>query len=1193
MFSKLKSSLSPTRKPAGAENNDHRRRNRLSKPPTNSSSMNLNSSSPSLLLLVNRSSILSPLSTSADERDVHSPFISNDEPVQALEACTLSPDPEDIKAGNQRDSWARNGATYIFSDIETQRSTSPTPRSPTKSPLSTILSTSRLSLLSSKEYKENRERTPPRTELRSAKPSREDLTLPIPIRRKSLTQPGIATRTQKDERWGSPAGEAGEKEARGRCCSPVIPEESSFGELDALNLETPRSRKPVPPPLVRTETPSDLVFLGGLKLGSLHITNGRVSPAPSDLSKRAKARSTPNLRLASSEYGDSDREDCGVDGNGSPNGPSLLEAPPRFLSQAPQYLSPLRFSNDNILTSINTICRDIGQSAEECKEVEAANAVNMSSNQSTSMAQEYMAELPPSPFEIARPSSTTHSMLDPVSKSTEFDDNLFEAESVTPSETESVDDSTVDTNYSSMAAAANQYKQSSSPQESRPAYTLADSGYSSNSSLRAAQEETDEKMDTGKSKQEHAPSDPANAQPSELTVPKKREDRRPGPRPLRPSILKQAEATATSLPIFLNLHRSATTISTVTTTTSMPPTHKGKKLKKPRLLSRSSQTKEIIVQGHREVVAGTIPPIPAEFEANLAIRSKQVPELDHTFETRQHTAGSPTDSQFEVMEIRFPSPAASVDESDDESSAPPRPSIHRQSSLARRSRSFRRSKVHDRSNDLSEADALAVIQDFGTVGQSFGGDPYDAARMHHQPSHGRCIESARKINPHNMTSAGKKPKSMGGMDAETAAELARMRSRTIYERDCLSLAQKRGSFNDRGGLPGKNLRPMSFAAHTPPLPPLPAESESQQRQSWAPQTTHAQSQQSNNWWPDYDGAVSDHDMNIPANDQSDYHNQYDESSMFDHDEPNQYYAEGYPSDFQWPEIGRRNSWRSDRVEIDFDPNQGWTHHEESNYSQMYENHSRDDDGDDSWSRWQEASQSIHSWMRDGADQEEPAAPPPPPPHSPRPRSFIVPSSDLKHPWPADGHSSWHTRSHSAGEVLPYAGDHHPFQENSPYPRIPPRNPPSHHAQYEGQYTIQAPHHHNHQYYGATTDDLEPQPAPPPHGSSYHQHSNSNSNINPRHASRPPSHNGSQSGSLAESLHPPQDHHPARVSPTPPFGRYSAGLSYGYERGAGFGGSAGTRSVSGVAGASRKGKLLSEGFGVDLSDVPISAGVRRV
>lgn len=50
------------------------------------------------------------------------------------------------------------------------------------------------------------------------------------------------------------------------------------------------------------------------------------------------------------------------------------------------------------------------------------------------------------------------------------------------------------------------------------------------------------------------------------------------------------------------------------------------------------------------------------------------------------------------------------------------------------------------------------------------------------------------------------------------------------------------------------------------------------------------------------------------------------------------------------------------------------------------------------------------------------------------------------------------------------------------------------------------------------------------------------------------------------------------------GRYEGGLQYGYEPGFGLGGSAGTRSKK--TGATRKSIHVSQGFGVDLSDVPI-------
>ncbi|KAI4262877.1 MAG: hypothetical protein L6R42_001950 [Xanthoria sp. 1 TBL-2021] len=51
------------------------------------------------------------------------------------------------------------------------------------------------------------------------------------------------------------------------------------------------------------------------------------------------------------------------------------------------------------------------------------------------------------------------------------------------------------------------------------------------------------------------------------------------------------------------------------------------------------------------------------------------------------------------------------------------------------------------------------------------------------------------------------------------------------------------------------------------------------------------------------------------------------------------------------------------------------------------------------------------------------------------------------------------------------------------------------------------------------------------------------------------------------------------------GRYEGGLLFGYEKGFGLGGSAGTRSTT-KTGATRKSLQMSQGFGVDLSDVPI-------
>lgn len=61
--------------------------------------------------------------------------------------------------------------------------------------------------------------------------------------------------------------------------------------------------------------------------------------------------------------------------------------------------------------------------------------------------------------------------------------------------------------------------------------------------------------------------------------------------------------------------------------------------------------------------------------------------------------------------------------------------------------------------------------------------------------------------------------------------------------------------------------------------------------------------------------------------------------------------------------------------------------------------------------------------------------------------------------------------------------------------------------------------------------------------------------------------------------------PTRTITAPEYDRFSGGLGYGWERGSGFGGSAGTRQGSDQA-AKRRSVHLSESWGVDLSDVPV-------
>lgn len=1174
MFSRLKHSLSPTKKPINADNNSSRKRNRLSKPPTKRSSQNL--SSLSILQPGNRSSSLFPLSTSTEDLRHQSQLGRNDEREESVKPRSLSSEPECSQAPRhaETNSW-REGASAV-GDAETQLSSSPSTRSAVSSPLTAILNPSRFSLISSKEYQDPKEARPPKAGICSRNASQEDLTAPVAIRRKSLHQPGIATRSSKDGNWGpSSPGETGVAPEHNDSYNSVILEEASRNELEALSSEMTKAQKPVPPPLVRTETPSDLVFLGGLKLGSLHVTNGRVSPVPSDLSRRVQTRSTPNLRLSSSDYGDSDQEDHDTDlravfQNATSRRPSMPEVVLRSGLQDRHYQRiSLLPSNDNV-SKINTTLLDAYQSSPVRKPLREIATNERSLDISVSIAEEYKAELPATPFGPVHPSKISQSPLESTSKSSALDDNLFENESVTPSESDIADNSTVDTLYSVNDVTADQGKQESSTQKAKTPFTSGDSGYSSNTLLRAAQKEVYKEAVTEGTKSINTSSAATSNSETEPRMPEQGQEPRPGLRPLRSSILKEAGATTTSLPIFENLQHSSTTISTVLTTASMPPRQKSKKLTKANLVPRSARSKEVTISGNHDIFNGSIPPVPAEFVANLAIRSRQVPELEHTFEPRQHTAESPTKSHVELVEIRFPSPTPNL-EGPDHESAPARPPGHTEATLRRGSKSDSRSSVHRSSNDMSESDARAVIQDFGTVGHSLGGNPYDIARGNLHSNHRRNVDPPLKTNPHNITSWANRPKPTDGMDAETASHVARIRSQSIRERDRMSLAEKRNLFNDRGGVPGKNLRPTSSAANTPPLPPLPAGFQIYQRQSRARQTFCPSLRQVGSCRPEHDEPTSEKDRIMQSvNDQARLG--LPKALNPDGGLENEISPGNYRSDHQQADDDRRQSWRSDRVEIDFDPSlDPALRYEQSNFADKYMDNAHFENYG-SWRRRQAASQSC---LQLNLNEPQKDAPLPPPSHPPKPLPITASETEGHNCVPNT--KGWQGRKPSAGEFLRSTSDSRSHQDDSLCPHDPHRGMPS------------TP---TYNYY-----------ATPPN--SYHQYPRnirsstkasycsrqSRSDRNPLETTQNEANNyhGVNAVPLVHCVQPRHDR--LRIRPKPRFGRYSDGFSSGCEHGSVFYGTGDIRSVSGVADASRRGKELSQGFGIDFGDVPVITGVK--
>lgn len=203
-----------------------------------------------------------------------------------------------------------------------------------------------------------------------------------------------------------------------------------------------------------------------------------------------------------------------------------------------------------------------------------------------------------------------------------------------------------------------------------------------------------------------------------------------------------------------------------------------------------------------------------------------------------------------------------------------------------RSRSASRTSPKSSEPQSSQYVTPANIADFGTVTECLGGSPYDIATSMF-PS---ASSTASNWHPHQISTAMPRPRSTVGMDEAVAAESARARSRARSQSsgrpsmptdDELSSCQRfigsrprpqtmivhappmpalaavdlrthdlewvrsrrrsqsfSGaklpsdlSFNDRGGLPGRSIRPEYLVMDAPPVPALPSIQQVKQREA--------------------------------------------------------------------------------------------------------------------------------------------------------------------------------------------------------------------------------------------------------------------------------------------------------------------------------------------------------------------------
>ena len=121
------------------------------------------------------------------------------------------------------------------------------------------------------------------------------------------------------------------------------------------------------------------------------------------------------------------------------------------------------------------------------------------------------------------------------------------------------------------------------------------------------------------------------------------------------------------------------------------------------------------------------------------------------------------------------------------------------------------------------------MAEFGGVTKSLGGSPYEIARSSSVTEFATTSNGYLSFPQHTNTPLPRS-RSNFGMDGEAASEFARVRSKQKSGTFSRPRTLYHGSFDDRGGIPGKLARPRSCIARAPPIPALPIREQVEQKE---------------------------------------------------------------------------------------------------------------------------------------------------------------------------------------------------------------------------------------------------------------------------------------------------------------------------------------------------------------------------
>ncbi|KAI9821568.1 MAG: hypothetical protein M1832_003242 [Thelocarpon impressellum] len=681
----------------------------------------------------------------------------------------------------------------------------------------------------------------------------------VPIRRKTMLVPGIATR-------GGPIN----------VLRKPPPQEYMQSQEDREFYYNAGPRRPPPsagltafnaaldgraPTGTRSSTPCDLDYspLGGLLRGTLRITNGTASPAPSLFSHASAKDEVQTEHVA----------------------PAVKELPrtihvqptPRKATPRPLQLLTVRTDRDSLPSMVRltdgeettgailqsahvrinegTSITDADRQQTPCRDIPRQPTIEVSQrspDRAAAIAQEYISEIPSSPYSFAPSRDGSLFNLVATTRSCPIADGLFDEDEgieTSPVRAETFEDSRGEALRILDGAQQPQPDDAVSLSFSSKSEKLAaelmeacgkplgksDSGYSSHTSLRARERECLDVSDV--SDVSRPSSEMRSAIVSEVSPASSEagEERRqevvvdPPPHPLRSapplpskiSVQAQAEHMRPVGAEYSIRLEAPVEDEKLPIRESHPPAVNGSSSPcSPRKLQKARRTSQpggvppdqILVTACREIIREQIPPVPVEVAERLAERLRRFPALEHTYPSLQHT------TSLESLLSEDPAGAvvaASIYADDGE----------RRLSLdaVNRLQDSGCPAMERRCNSRGSPSQMQFITDFGTVAESLGASPYDVAiHASGQTARPRRNSAHADRHPHQMGGMPR-PRAIVGMSEETASALARVRSRDVVRPQ--STYDTPSASNT--GREAWSFRPQSLATHTPPMPSLPGQ----------------------------------------------------------------------------------------------------------------------------------------------------------------------------------------------------------------------------------------------------------------------------------------------------------------------------------------------------------------------------------